>query len=202
MDDPLTPAETRAAWDREAATFDDEPDHGLRDPHTRAAWRSLLLEHLPPAPARIADLGCGTGTLAVLLAGQGYDVHGVDLSGEMVVRARAKAEAVGVSATFTEGDATRPRLEAGTFDVVLSRHVLWALPDPAAGLAGWVRLLRPDGRLLLVEGSWSTGAGLRADETERLLRAHRSEVHVRPLPEDVYWGREITDERYLVLSPR
>src|SRR5687768_4542510 len=55
-------------WDREAQTFDEAADHGLADPDCREAWRSLLLEHLPPAPARVADLGCGTGTLALLLA--------------------------------------------------------------------------------------------------------------------------------------
>ena len=83
--------EARALWDAEALTFDEAPDHGLADPETRAAWRDLLLAHLPPAPARVADLGCGTGTLSVLLADEGYDVHGVDLSPEMIDRARAKA---------------------------------------------------------------------------------------------------------------
>ena len=67
-------------WDREAETFDAAADHGLSDPACRAAWRSLLLEHLPPAPARVADLGCGTGTLALLLAEEGYEVTGVDFS--------------------------------------------------------------------------------------------------------------------------
>jgi ubiquinone/menaquinone biosynthesis C-methylase UbiE len=78
-------------WDREARTFDEAADHGLADPDCREAWRSLLLEHLPPAPARVADLGCGTGTLALLLAEEGYVVDGVDFSREMVRLARAKA---------------------------------------------------------------------------------------------------------------
>lgn len=190
--------ETRAAWDAEAATFDDEPDHGLRDAVTREAWRTLLLEHLPPAPARVADLGCGTGTLSVLLAEAGYDVAGVDLSPEMVVRAKAKA--AGQSATFAVGDAGDPDLPDGQFDVVLSRHVLWALPDPAAGLARWVGLLAPGGRLVLVEGRWFTGGGLAAADTEALVRATGRGAVVRHLPEPVYWGKEIDDERYLLVS--
>ena len=191
----------RAAWDAEAARFDEAPDHGLRDPAIRAAWRALLLAHLPPATARVADLGCGTGTLSVLLAEQGYAVSGVDLSPEMVARARAKAAAApGTDAGFAVGDAADPPLPDGSFDVVLSRHVLWALPDPAAGLARWVDLLAPGGRLVLVEGRWSTGAGLTADETAALVRATGRGVVVRHLTEPVYWGREIDDERYLLVS--
>jgi SAM-dependent methyltransferase len=196
----MSTQETREMWDAQAATFDDEPDHGLADPATRAAWRDLLLEHLPAAPARVADLGCGTGSLSVLLAEQGYDVHGVDLAGEMVARARMKAEAAGVAATFTEGDAAAPPLPAGAFDAVLSRHVLWALPDPAAGLARWCDLLAPGGRLVLVEGFWFTGAGLSARDTEALVRAAGRTAVVHPLTDPVLWGREVDDERYLVLS--
>jgi len=192
--------EIRASWDAEAPTFDDEPDHGLRDPATRAAWRELLLAHLPPAPARVADLGCGTGSLSVLLAEEGYDVKGVDLSGEMVDRARAKARAAGVDARFAQSDAAAPPLPPGGFDVVLSRHVLWALPDPAAGLARWVDLLAPGGLLLLVEGFWFTGAGLTAADAEALVVGAGREAQVTPLTDPVLWGKEVSDERYLIVS--
>lgn len=187
----------RALWDREAETFDEAADHGLADPECREAWRELLLQHLPPAPARVADLGCGTGTLSLLLAGEGYTVDGVDFSPEMVRRAQDKA---GHVATFVEGDAARPPLEATAYDVVLSRHVLWAMPSPAAALARWIDLLRPGGQLLLVEGSWTTGAGLSAEETVALVEATGRAATLRRMPEPVFWGREITDDRYLVVS--
>jgi hypothetical protein len=48
-------------WDAQASRFDEEPDHGLLDPDVRAAWSEVLLPELPPAPGRVADLGCGTG---------------------------------------------------------------------------------------------------------------------------------------------
>jgi SAM-dependent methyltransferase len=195
-------AAVRAEWDGYAAGYDDDPDHGLRDPAVRGAWRALLLEHLPPAPARVADLGCGSGSLAVLLAEEGYAVHGLDLAPRMLEVARAKARRAGVDVAFAQGDASDPALEAGAFDVVLCRHVLWALPDPSAALSRWVDLLAPGGRLVLVEGRWDTGAGLPARRTTALVREHRTEVAVRHLPEPVYWGREIGDDRYLVLSVR
>ncbi len=186
-------------WDAEAATFDDEPDHGLRDATTRAAWRELLLSHLPPAPARVADLGSGTGTLSVLLADEGYSVDGVDYSGDMVARARIKAAGRdGVS--FAVGDAADPPLVAGSYDVVLCRHVLWALPDPGAALARWVELLAPTGRLLLVEGSWHTGGGLAPERTIELVGGTGREAELRLLDDPVLWGGDIADVRYLVLS--
>ena len=193
---------TPGTWDAQAAQFDAEPDHGLGDPAVRAAWRELLVPLLPAAPARVLDFGCGTGSLAVLLAEAGHDVVGIDFAPAMVARARAKAAAAGVAVDVRVGDAAGPAVAPGSVDVVLCRHVLWALPDPATALARWTTLLAPGGRLLLVEGSWSTGGGLTAAEVARLVRAVRQEADVVPLPDPALWGRAVDDERYLVLSRR
>ncbi|MGM1029313.1 MAG: class I SAM-dependent methyltransferase [Actinomycetota bacterium] len=187
----------RELWDREAAAFDDAPDHGLADPSIREAWRQLLLPVLPPAPARIADLGCGTGTLTALLTAAGHGVDGLDLSPEMIRRAAAKVP----SARFAVGDAQVPDLPAAEYDAVLSRHVLWAMDDPVLAIERWAALLRPGGILVLVEGRWSTGAGLTADEAGAIVRRSRTRVDVRPLVEERLWGGPITDERYLLVSP-
>jgi SAM-dependent methyltransferase len=188
-------------WDREAETFDEAADHGLRDPAVRAAWRDLLGGVLPPAPARVADLGCGTATLGVLLGEGGYAVDGVDFSPAMVARARAKVEAAGLSGlTIAQGDAADPPLPDASYDVVLCRHVLWALPDQPAALRRWRRMLRPGGRLVLVEGHWGTGAGLTGEQVLEQLRAQGIRAELHPLPDAAYWGREIDDERYLVTA--
>ena len=111
-------------WDGYANDFDDEADHGLRDPQVRAAWQALLAPLLPEHPARIADVGCGTGSLAVLLAQQGNTVSGVDISGNMIRLARSKAQVAGVSVDFMRGDAAAPPFVPASFDIVLARHVL------------------------------------------------------------------------------
>jgi hypothetical protein len=80
--------------------------------------------------------------------------------------------------------------------------VPWALPDPAAALARWTGLLTSGGRLLLVEGRWSTGGGLAAAEVARLVGAVRREADVVPLRDPALWGRPVDDERFLVLSRR
>jgi SAM-dependent methyltransferase len=195
----MTSRDDIALWDAEAEAFDEAADHGLRDPGVRAAWRSLLVSLVPAPPARVADLGCGTGTLSLLLADEGHAVDGVDFSPAMVTRARAKGEGRR-DVRFVVGDAAAPALVRAAYDVVLCRHVLWALPDPAAALRRWVDLLAPGGRLVLVEGRWFNGAGLSAAETVRLVEATGRPAELTLLPEPVYWGREITDERYVVRS--
>jgi SAM-dependent methyltransferase len=195
----MTSRDDIALWDAEAEAFDEAADHGLRDPGVRAAWRSLLVSLVPAPPARVADLGCGTGTLSLLLADEGHAVDGVDFSPAMVTRARAKGEGRR-DVRFVVGDAAAPALDRAAYDVVLCRHVLWALPDPAAVLRRWVDLLAPGGRLVLVEGRWFNGAGLSAAETVRLVEATGRPAELTLLPEPAYWGREITDERYVVRS--
>jgi ubiquinone/menaquinone biosynthesis C-methylase UbiE len=148
----------------------------------------------------IADLGCGTGTLAILLAEAGHHVSGVDFAPNMLRIGREKAAAVELPPTFTEGDAASPPLPEGSFDVVLSRHVLWAMPDPGVAVRNWIRLLQPGGRLVLIEGNWSTGAGLTAADCTRLLRQVGGALEVRPLNDPALWGGPIADERYLVIS--
>jgi SAM-dependent methyltransferase len=192
------PSDPRASWDAEAATFDDEPDHGLRDPATREAWRALLSRHLPAPPADVLDLGCGTGTLTVLLAQDGHRVHGVDWSPAMVAAARTKIADAGVAATAEQGDAAHPAGAPAAYDVVLSRHVLWALPDPAGVVGRWTQLARPGGRLVLIEGWWWTGGGLTATQTRRLVEPHLAQVVVEPLTDPLLWGGPISDERYLL----
>jgi SAM-dependent methyltransferase len=190
----------RAFWDAEAASFDDAPDHGLGDPEIRDAWTALLLPFLPSPPARVADLGCGTGSLSLLLADAGYDVIGIDFAAQMIERARSKGAAARVSVAVAQADAEYPPLRAAAFDAVVGRHVLWALSDAERALERWIRLLRPGGVILLIEGRWSTGAGLRAEDLARILHRHRHHVEVVPLDDPSLWGRRTDDERYLLAS--
>ncbi|BCW68558.1 SAM-dependent methyltransferase [Arthrobacter sp. NicSoilB4] len=198
----------REYWDGQAADFDREADHGLLDPGVRRAWADLILPLIPLPGSDVADLGCGTGSLSMLLAGAGHRVRGLDLSARMVDAARAKAagaaEAAGgrlpAAVEFLQGDASAPPYAQAGFDVVLARHVLWALPDPDAALGRWTRLLRGPGTLVLVEGMWGTGAGIPSNECRELVLRHRHHADVVPLTDPALWGKEISDERYLILS--
>lgn len=193
-------ADVADVWDAEADRFDEEPDHGLLQPSVRAAWKQLLQREIP-SEASVLDVGCGTGTLSVLLAEHGCRVTGVDLSPRMVERARAKALQHGVSIDFLLGDAADPPVPQG-FDIVLARHVLWALPDASTALDRWLALTTAAGRLVLVEGLWGTGAGLPAEVVVELVRPKVSSLAVRHLTDPLLWGRVIEDERYLVVAEK
>ena len=118
----------------------------------------------------------------------------------MIRRAREKGDLTIPKPTFTVADAADPPLAAGSFDVVLSRHVLWAMPDPAAALRNWIELLKPNGMLILIEGRWHTGVGLTADGCVRLVSELRNDVDLRALDDPSYWGGPTSDERYLIIS--
>ena len=200
-DDERRLNESRQTWDEAAAAFDNEPDHGLRDPGVRGAWTKLLKAWLPTTHATILDIGCGTGSLSVVLAELGYDVTGIDLSPAMISLATAKAVAAGYPITFQVMDAAFPQLPLQHFDALVCRHILWALPEPAQVLRRWIALLKPGGRLMLIEGYWNTGAGLHAREIIEALPTGLINILVQDLndrPE--FWGGAVQDERYAIVA--
>ncbi|GAA1942226.1 hypothetical protein GCM10009837_80420 [Streptomyces durmitorensis] len=188
-------------WDAEAATFDDEPDHGLRDAVVREAWAQRLGDWLPMAPGDVLDLGCGTGSLSLLAAERGHRVTAVDLSPNMVERAREKLS--GHEAEVLVGDAGEPPVEGRRFDVILVRHVLWMLPDPEATLRHWCGLLRRGGRLILIEGVWGTTnpSGIPASRLISALTPMTGRLHSERLSGDErLWGKRVEDERYAIVA--
>jgi SAM-dependent methyltransferase len=149
--------QVRTYWDLDAATYDQSPGHSPRTALELAVWSAALRRLLPPPPARVLDVGAGTGFLAMLLARQGYRVSALDLSPGMLEKLRDKVRAAGLEVETVTADATEPPLDG--FDAVVERHLLWTLPDPEAALAAW-RRSAPSGRLLLLESLWGKSAGL------------------------------------------
>jgi ubiquinone/menaquinone biosynthesis C-methylase UbiE len=147
-------------WDRRASTFDDEAGHSLVSDEQRKAWLDLLSRFAGQAPKRVLDVGCGTGFLALSLAELGHTVTGIDLSPQMIDRARRKAEQARQQVDFRVCDAAAVDSDAETYDLVVARHVIWNLPEPEQAVAEWVRVLRPGGRLLLIEGKWADNDAL------------------------------------------
>jgi 2-polyprenyl-3-methyl-5-hydroxy-6-metoxy-1,4-benzoquinol methylase len=192
---------SREYWNDLASSFDDEPDHGLRNPLVCEAWTQLLKKWLPFTHTTVLDIGCGTGSLSVVLAELGYTVTGIDLSPAMISLAQAKATAHGHQIKFEVMDAAFPQFAGWQFDVIVCRHLLWALPEPEQVLQRWVKLLKQNGRLFLVEGFWKTGAGIHANELTAMLPSALSNVTIQNLSDNPnFWGGAVTDERYALIA--
>ena len=195
--------DSRQYWDNLASSFDEEPDHGLHDPVVRETWADFLRRSLPYTNATILDIGCGTGSLSVVLAELGHQVTGIDLSPSMISLARTKAATLGFQVAFHVMDAAWPQLPHKQFDAIICRHLLWALPEPKKVLQRWAELLKQKGRLLLIEGYWGTGAGLRANEIIEILPASFTGFTLQNLSENPnFWGKRVSDERYAIIVDR
>ena len=141
--------ELRDFWNRDAETYDRSPAHSASDPVEAPMWRAALARYLPPPPARVLDVGAGTGAMSLLAADLGHRVTALDLSPGMLAAARKKADALGLDVETVIGNATDP--PPGPFDAVIERHLAWTLPDPVEAFGAW-RTAAPAGRMILFEG--------------------------------------------------
>ena len=163
-----------AHWGRRAAHFDADFGHSIHTPDERAAWDrvfALALGGRAEGGNRLdaLDIGCGTGFLSLELAARGHRVTGIDLAPAMLTVAKEKAETVGAAIRFEEADAEALPFAAASFDLVITRHVLWTLPHPEAALDEWIRVLRPGGRVAVIDGQ-----SLVAPGEEQAASARRS----------------------------
>jgi arsenite methyltransferase len=104
---------------------------------------------------RVLDLGSGAGTdslVAVQMVGPGGSVTGLDMTPEMLAKARAAAEELGVgNVEFVEADAESLPFPDASFDVVISNGVIDLIPDKDAVFAELHRVLEPGGRIQLAD---------------------------------------------------
>lgn len=147
--------EIKAYWSARAETFDSQPGHEIFSEEERAAWQQLFRRHLGEGEGRKAlDLACGTAVISHLLDDIGFAVTGMDWAEPMLERARAKAKTRGRDIRFLMGDAENTMEPDGAYDVITNRHLVWTLVDPPKAFREWHRLLKPGGRVLVVDGDF------------------------------------------------
>ncbi|MDW5563451.1 MAG: methyltransferase domain-containing protein [Methanomassiliicoccus sp.] len=179
----------RKKWDLSSSTYDSDFGHGIKDGEERDAWKRYLGTALPTKGCRVLDVGCGTGEISLLLAEMGYGVKGVDLSEDMMNKARTKASQRGLNATFENGDAENLQFGAGSFDVVVNRHLLWTLPHPERALQEWMRVVTVGGSVIVIDGVWNDGTI--GTKFRRAVRNIAIAVVDRKNPWGGYYGRDV-----------
>ncbi len=147
--------EIKDYWSMRAETFDLQPGHEIFSDIEKNAWLELFNQHLDDAEGRSAlDLACGTGVISHLMHELGFVTTGLDWSDAMLTKAREKSESRKSKIRFIMGDAENTLEPEASYDVIVTRHLVWTLVDPAAAFTHWAYLLKPGGSLLIVDGDF------------------------------------------------
>jgi ubiquinone/menaquinone biosynthesis C-methylase UbiE len=146
----------RHHWNARADTFEQHGRHNaITSAEQHRAWLDQLAQWAGPAPRKVLDVGCGTGVLSIVLAELGHNVTGIDFAAKMIAVAKEKAAQRRFDIKFRVEDAANVSDADQTYDIIIGRHVIWTLPDPMCGLREWKRILRPNGRLVLIESTFA-----------------------------------------------
>jgi demethylmenaquinone methyltransferase/2-methoxy-6-polyprenyl-1,4-benzoquinol methylase len=129
-------------------------------------WRRMLVQAIDPAPGmRVADIATGTGLVALALAARGCEVDALDQSEAMLGQARAGAARrpdLAKRVRFVQGEAERLPFADEQFDALTFTYLLRYVDDPAATLRELVRVVKPGGRIAMLEFAVPRGRVTRA----------------------------------------
>lgn len=148
----LAPDGVRSMFDRIAPVYD--AMNRVMTAGLDRSWRRLAVEAVVQPGDRVLDACCGTGDLAVAAEREGGVVTGLDFSSEMLVRARRKSTSV----TWVQGDLLALPFADASFDAATVGFGVRNVADLEAGLRELRRILRPGGRLAILEITQPRGA--------------------------------------------
>lgn len=143
-------------WGKRSESFLSQKRAELHSPMADR-WMTEIRKYIVGEPGRklkILDVGCGTGFFTILLARQGHEVIGTDLTPEMVEKSRILAKEEGIACEFLQMDAENLDFPDETFDVVISRNLTWTLPDVEHAYQEWIRVLKRGGILLNFDANY------------------------------------------------
>lgn len=141
-------------WEKRSESFLEQRRSELANPIAKR-WMKEIEKQIPAGRRlKILDVGCGAGFFSILLAKEGHEVFGIDLTPEMIENAIQLAEEENADCCFQVMDAENPMFADETFDVVISRNLTWTLPNAEHAYGEWMRVLKTDGVLLNFDANY------------------------------------------------
>ena len=156
-------------WEKRSESFLEQRRSELANPIAKR-WMKEIEKQIPAGRRlKILDVGCGAGFFSILLAKEGHEVFGIDLTPEMIENAIQLAEEENADCCFQVMDAENPMFADETFDVVISRNLTWTLPNAEHAYGEWVRVLKTGGVLLNFDANYGKDD---ASDTKDLPEQH------------------------------
>ena len=151
----------RSYWDRRSQTYGKNIYKSQKE--AQHFWKTILKNEIrTDKNLNILDVGTGTGFLALLFAEMGHNVTGIDISKCMLEKSRYNANKLKLTVDFMHGDAENMPFGDETFDIVISRYLLWTMPNPKIAVYEWNRVVKTGGKIMLIDGKWhDTGINMR-----------------------------------------
>ena len=141
-------------WEKRSESFLEQRRSELANPIAKR-WMKEIEKQIPAGRRlKILDVGCGAGFFSILLAKEGHEVFGIDLTLEMIENAIQLAEEENADCCFQVMDAENPMFADETFDVVISRNLTWTLPNAEHAYGEWMRVLKTGGVLLNFDANY------------------------------------------------
>jgi SAM-dependent methyltransferase len=141
-------------WDIRSESYNGAASSSVEEEGAWTGSLDLLINGKKPGRSvkAVLDVGTGSGFLARKLSCMGFYVTGIDISRGMLSQA-GKFKG-GDLHDLCQGDAENLPIKSGSFDLVISRHLIWTLPDPQKAVLEWVRVLKEGGMIMAIDGNW------------------------------------------------
>ena len=161
----------------------------------RERWKNQLKRLLPANQQHnVLDIGTGPGFFTIILEELGYNsITGVDVSEKMLEVAKGNIQKYGKensSIQLLQMDAQNLEFKPESFDMIVSRNLTWNLEKPLQAYSEWLRVMKPNGSLLIFDANWYTF--LENESLEKEFEAKRQQAIEEKLED--YWQGEGVDE--------
>lgn len=188
-------------WMKRSDSFSDLRSKELSS-SKKILWTNELNKHISnDRRQKILDIGCGAGFFSIILAEQGHEVTGVDLTTSMIEQAQIQAKLNNVEVDFLVMDAERLLFDDEEFDIIVTRNVTWNLPNPSNAYQEWHRVLKKGGTLLNYDGEYAKDhhnslarSGAHAELSDDVLEECHSIYHMLDIS---IYDRPVWDLRFL-----